>query len=253
MIRRFREITKGLYRGSAPTPQDVLKLKKDFGIKKIVSLDKDAGDKISRTCKILGIKQDKVYLDGSRPSLINLLHHNLKRLLLDNGPTFLHCHEGKDRTGLVSALFKCKYMGMDPAKSIEEAKSLGFGIGVDPKIVKLFEKLIMNVKQEKDINSADIVANERQYIGDNRDSFLDEGHQGSFAPYLSETRQYPMDKVYNETNDQSPTRENYEDYKTVKENKENNLENIPLVGIYNNDAGGRGAGVTENMGGFIYD
>src|SRR5579885_1375963 len=244
MIHRLRKITNGLYRGSAPTPKDVLWLK-------------ETGEKIDRACKMLGIKHVKQYIDHTRKSLLSFLHHDLKKLLLDGGPTFIHCHEGKDRTGLATALFKCKYMGMKPEDAIDEAKSLGFGVGVPPKVTQLYEKIIRSCKPSQDNNSADIVSIEREYKGDNRDSFLDEGHQGSFAPDLDHTRQNPMDAVYVYNNDQSPTRENYDQtWREPKESiksHEDVTDQIPQVGVYNNDAGQRGFGPTENYSGFFYD
>jgi hypothetical protein len=254
MIQRLREVVPGkLYRGSAPSPKDVQNLQKEFGIKKIVSLDEASGERISRVCKLLGINQVKVYIDGDRSSLRNFLHHNIKKLLIDGGPTYVHCQAGKDRTGLAVALYKCKYMGVDPEKAIEEAKSLGFGVGVNPIIVKTFEKLIRSCKPVKDENNADIVSNEREYVGDNRDSFLDEGHQGSFAPYLNVTKQDPMDALYNFIMDQSPTRDNYKSYKSIKPHDPEEEDVVPMVGVFDNDAGGRGFGPVENGGGFIYD
>src|SRR5271154_3630194 len=141
MIQRLREITPGLYRGSAPDPQDVAHLKDSLGIRKIVSLDQKSGEKINRTCQLLGIKHVRMYIE-TKADIAKVLHHNLKKLLIDGGPTFIHCHHGKDRTGLLVALFKCKYMGEKPDKAIQEAKSLGFGLGVDPKIVAMYEKMI---------------------------------------------------------------------------------------------------------------
>lgn len=255
MIDRFIEIIpKKLFRGSAPTPKDVLMLKKDFNIKKIISLDLESAKKIQRACKMLGIDHIilPIGLDNYRVDILKLLKQNLKSLLLDDGPTFLHCYAGKDRTGFLVALFKCKYMGVDPEEAIEEAESLGFGIGVDPKVVNLFKKIIRSCQPSKDQVKnypSTVVENQRQYIGDNRDSFLDEAHQGSFAPYLSKTRQYPYDEVYNFVNDQAPTRENYN--KEIEPTKNKNI--VPLVGIFNNDAGVRGFGPTEPVGGFIYD
>ncbi len=255
MIHRLREITDGLFRGSAPSPKDVAWLKDTLGIKKIVSLDRDTGERINRACQLLGIKHVKLYLDETRSSLAQLFKHNLKHLLLDDGPTYLHCLHGKDRTGLVSALFKCKYMGMKPEKAIEEAKSLGFGIGMHPSSVHLYESLIKACKPEKDTNSADIVSNEREYVGDNRDSFLDESRRRSFEPYLDHTRQNPADALYVYINDQSPTRQNYQkDWKEEKEKAitEHDQEetDLPMVGQYDNDAGQRGFGPTENYNGF---
>jgi len=261
MIHRLRKVADGLFRGSAPTPKDVLWLKEILGIKKIVSLDKEAGDKIDRACKMLGIDHVKAYIEGvDRKSLYNVLSQNLKHLLIDGGPTYFHCHEGKDRTGLLAALFKCKYMGMDPEAAITEAKSLGFGVGIPPEITHLYEKLIRACKPHKDpdVNNADIVGNEREYISDNRDTFLDESRQSSWAPYLDHTRQNPMDAVYVYINDQSPTRENYQQtWKEPKERLEEAInsheDTIPQVGTFNNDAGARGFGPTENYSGFFYD
>lgn len=258
MIYRFRKVTDDLYRGSAPDPIDLLKLKKEFGIKKIVSLDAVSGHRIAKAAKKLKMNHIIIPIDWRRTSLINLLHFNLKQLLLDDGPTYIHCAAGKDRTGLVVALLQCKYLNKDPEEAIDESKSLGFGVGIDPKITSLYEKLIRSCKPMKDNNNADIVSLEREYISDNRDSVLDEAHQGSFAPYLSPTRQYPMDSVYVYINDQSPTRENYEEYKSMKdknedEGKDKDINVIPISGLFNNDAGGRGFGPTENYSGFFYD
>lgn len=254
MIQRFIEVVpKKLFRGSAPTPQDVKLLKDKFNINKIISLDEQAAKSIHRACKLLGIKQVvlPIGLDNVKKDLLNIFKYDLKKLLLDDGPTFVHCQAGKDRTGLMIALFKIKYLGMDPEEAIAEAESLGFGIGVDDNIINLFKKLIRNAKPSK--NKIDefstIVSNERQYIGDNRDTFLDESRQGSFAPYLTPTRQYPMDALYVYINDQSPTRENYKEVNPYIEPKENS---IPQVGLFNNDAGIHGAGPAEPVGGFIY-
>lgn len=257
MIKRLRKIIPGLYRGGAPTPKDVIRLKELLGINKIVSLDKATGDRIDRVCKMLGIRHVKMYIeDTSRKTLYHVLSQDLKKLLLDGGPTFFHCHEGKDRTGLIAALFECKYLGMKPEDAIAQAKSLGFGVGLPPNVVQLYEKLIRSCKpsRDKDVNNTDIVNNERDTTGDNRDSFLDESRRGSFAPYLDHTRQDPMDAVYVYINDQSPTRENYHQTweEPIKRYKDE-AQTIPQVGTYNNDAGARGFGPTENYSGFFYD
>jgi protein tyrosine/serine phosphatase len=284
MIRRLRRLADGVYRGSAPSPHDVLLLKERFGIKKIVSLDEETGEKIDRACKMLGIHHVKDYINGSRQSLYHVLSQNLRHLLLDDGPTFFHCHEGKDRTGLLGALFRIKFQGWSADKAIKEAKSLGFGVGVSPEIVHLYEKVIRACQPHKDpdVNSADIVSNEREYIGDNRDSYLDESRQDSWATYLDHTKQNPMDAIYVYINDQGPTRQNYNStWEQPKQRAEildflqthpkedlapfmaKLLENAPInlhednavpqVGVFNNDAGQTGFGPTENYSGFFYD
>ena len=251
MIDRFLKVTDNLYRGGAPTDNDVIFLKKKFGINKIISLDLKDGLKIKNICKLLNINHIMLPLDTSRKSILNILQYDLKDLLTDNGPTFIHCSAGKDRTGFIVALFKVKYLGVTPKKALEEAEKIGFGKNVPhfKKMISLYEKIIKNTKSNNDVNNVDIVSNHREYLSDNRSSILDEAHQGSFAPYLSPTKQFPYDIVYNPINDQSGTRENYDSVIEVSDK----VSDIPQVGIFNNDAGIHGCGPVENAGGFIFD
>lgn len=251
MIQRFRKVDTNIYRGSAPTAKDVEYLKNQFGIKKIISLDKAAGDAIDKACQLLKIQHIKIYIE-TKKDIAKLLKYNLKHLLVNGGPTYFHCHYGKDRTGLLAAMYKVKYMGMSSEKAIAEAKSLGFGLGVPHNITNLYEHIIRASKPAHDNNNADIVSNEREYIGDNRDTYLDEARQDSFAPYLDHTKQAPADSLYNYIMDQSPTRQNYQNYKSIKE-YEGKDQQVPQVGIYNNDAGMFGAGPVFPSGGFISD
>ena len=255
MIYRFREVVpEKLYRGSAPSPQDVRWLKDNKNIKKIVSLDEKTGEIINDICQELNIKHIKLYIDFDRKTLLNFLAQNLHQVFLTDMPVFVHCAEGRDRTGLACAMVQCKYLNVSPGKAIQEAKSLGFGEGLPTNILTLYEKIIRSCKPSKDNNSADdIVSNERSYIGDNRDSYLDEAHQGSFAPFLDPTRQFPYDIIYSEINDQSPTRENYDQNISLR-SRDTSDKDAPLnVGIYNNDAGIFGVGPSINSGGFIYN
>lgn len=227
-----------------------MELKNQLGIKKIVSLDREAGERINRACKLLGIQHVKLYIDHTRKSLYHFLTADLRKLLMEDGPTFVHCLEGKDRTGLASALVECRYLGKDPEEAIEKAKSLGFGIGIPPHTTKMFEQIIRSCKPDKDENSADIVSNEREYIGDNRDSFLDEVHRGDFSAQLDHTRQNPADAVYTYITDQSPTRQNYPDTSLFRYDPEIGGV-VPNVGEFDNDAGQRGFGPSENYNGFF--
>jgi protein tyrosine/serine phosphatase len=253
-MKRFQAVIPGvLYRGSAPDINEVKHLKKKFNINKIVSLDQTTGDRIDTICKLLQIKHIKMYIDMNKKSLIHFLSQDLKELFLEDGPTFVHCLEGKDRTGLACALVECKFLGISPEQAIKKAKSLGFGIGMNPELVALYEKIIRSCKQKDNNSSNDqtAVSMEREYIGDNRDSFLDEAHQGSFAPYLDSSRIFPYDITYNPVNDQVGTRENYDDNGELYKSDQKDV--TPVVGLYNNDAGIMGAGPSINAGGFIYD
>lgn len=244
MIKLFSKVNKSLYRGSCPSPKDLDALKQKFNIERVVSLDKKSGDKISRSCKILGLEQIIIPLDGKKSSLINFLTHDLKSLL-GSKKTFVHCSAGKDRTGLACALFKIKTMGISPKEAFKEACDFGFGIDLEPLVSKLYRECILN---KSDINEADIVSNQREYKTDSRSSYLQEAHQRVFSP-LDGTREFPEDKVYQDYYDQDGTRENYNN-KDIKLHEEK--VTLPLIGVYNNDAGARGFGPVDNAGGFIY-
>src|ERR1700693_2324264 len=125
MLHRFIKVSDDLYRGSAPSPADVIALYKNYGIRKIVSLDIDSGNKIKKVCKMLEIEHILIPLHPTKVSikpLIHLLKQNLYDLLIKGGPTYVHCFQGKDRTGLVIAMYKCQYMDMTCQDAIKEAK-----------------------------------------------------------------------------------------------------------------------------------
>jgi len=55
MIRRLRKINPKLYRGGAPSVEDVIFLNRILNVKKIISLDYNAGKRIDRATKLLNI------------------------------------------------------------------------------------------------------------------------------------------------------------------------------------------------------
>jgi len=55
-LDRFSKVQDGLFRGGYPRPEEVELLKKEYGINKILSLDKELGEGIQQACKEAGIK-----------------------------------------------------------------------------------------------------------------------------------------------------------------------------------------------------
>ncbi len=239
----FAKITKNLYRGSAPSLEEVKDLNDKLGITKIISLDKKSGDKISKICKLLGIDHKIFDLNSDKKSFGKLLTEDLEDLFLSDTPTFVHCKHGKDRTGIVSAILRCKYMDWSYEDAIKEAEKYGFGTGLSGDMINFYHKILKNCKS--DSNEASIVDNERSYKGtsDSTATFLDEANQHSFSPHLSNTRQYPYDSPnlyeYNEKED-----ENSKDLTSIVDNS------IPQVGIYNN-VSTQGVGFMAPNNGFI--
>ena len=253
MIKRFIKVNDNLYRGSAPTVEDVINLHKHFNIQKIVSLDAMAGAKINRIAKLLNIDHIIIPIDNDKiEPIVKLTSYNLYDLLIKNGPTYVHCLEGKDRTGTVIAMFKCKFMHVSCNEAINEAKLIGFGIGLLPQVKKFYEKIIRlycECEDDADENNADIVDNTRAPNSDWRGSVLDEADMKSFAPFFDTTRQYPYNSVYDYKYDQYPTRDNV-DLEKITENPGRETD-VPLVGLYDNDSGMKGIGPVDMGGGWV--
>lgn len=44
--------------------------------------------------------------------------------LVDRIPTLVHCHAGRDRTGVVLAYYLSTYMGIEPAEAVERLRAI---------------------------------------------------------------------------------------------------------------------------------
>jgi Tyrosine phosphatase family len=239
-MQNFAKVNTHLFRCDSPSVSDVHKLFDKYDVRKIVSLDKDAGEKISRVCKLLGIKHIMLPIDiGDRKSLIKFLNQDISKLLSsDDGNVLLHCQRGKDRTGFAIALYRCVVDGWAYEKALKEANSFGFGIGVDPKVIELYKK-ILHKASDKDVNSLDagydIVDRQRNYPSDYADYSLDGWEIGSWSPY-SDYRvcEFPYANVDSPNDEEDTTRITYDLDDTDSLNKK--PMTAPQVGQY--DAGG---------------
>lgn len=130
-IHRFIELEKNtIYRGSQPENlEDYQKLKK-LRIKTIINLRWDKSVAKSKADSQMNrfqfynfpIKATD-YPDGEQMEQIF-------QILLDpkNHPVFIHCQHGKDRTGLVAALYRVHYQNWKPQVARNEWIQLGFAV-----------------------------------------------------------------------------------------------------------------------------
>ena len=217
MINKFIKVDKHLFRGSAPSINDVVMLHNDLDINKIVSLDKNSALKINRACKILGINHIILPIEmGKKMSLVKFLENDISELLSNkNGNTFVHCAMGRDRTGLAIALYRCEVQNIPCKLAIREAKKLGFGIGIDPNTIHQYIKIIQDScnyndhKKHQDVNDAyDIVSNERDDPMQGATDYA--SSQLSWSPFEDyRIREFPFSEVYDDVEEQYPTRQDY--------------------------------------------
>jgi len=221
MIKRFAKVDKSIYRGSAPTIEDVIFLNKQLAEKHI-----------ERTCALLGIKQVIIpILPKKKSSFLEIFYHSLNDLFTSEGPVFIHCLHGKDRTGLLVALFRCIVQKWSFNNALKEALHFGFGKGLPKHVINTMISILKIVSKDnsEDVNHADIVSNLYNYDRDWTESSLTNVDRQSWSPYLDyRVKIWPDSEQYNYYPDQYNSRNDldaiYDKYDTSK-NK------IPISGL----------------------
>ena len=163
MPARFSQVTKDLYRGGCPTAKDLAYLK-SIGIKKIVSLDEECGQKIDPVCEDFGLQHIIWGLgDGNDPK-IAALKKRIVPTLTHGGPTYVHCLHGKDRTGMTVAMYRV-YTGWPVGKALDEAARFGMGAYLSPPVTRSYYDAVKkfgNELEDDKGNAIDAVSLTRQ-------------------------------------------------------------------------------------------
>ena len=133
-IERFNKVDDRLYRGAQPTEAGFKKLK-ELGIKTIVNLRMDADALKTGEQKIvegLGLKyvsipvEDGNFFTRDRTIPDEAIRAFFKLIdAVDEGPIFVHCHRGADRTGALVAFYRIGRQGWQADKAAKEARDIG--------------------------------------------------------------------------------------------------------------------------------
>lgn len=105
----FHVVDKNVWRCSQPSPEAIIELKSNYGLKTILNLRgiNEAEDSEAQLADSLGLNYISFPMDARYPQNQDSLQMVLK-IVNDstNYPILIHCLGGKDRTGLVVALYK---------------------------------------------------------------------------------------------------------------------------------------------------
>jgi hypothetical protein len=123
------EVVPGIYRGPAPETAADFRQLRDLGIRTVLDLRKFRKRKMENTCRCtrsFGMNYLRVPVafrpqrDGSAErafrALTNVCRH----------PIYIHCELGRDRSGLVVALYRVRCQGWSLQAAYCEMKRLGF-------------------------------------------------------------------------------------------------------------------------------
>jgi protein-tyrosine phosphatase len=122
-IGNFHQVNEHVYRGAQPTEEGFKYLAK-IGVKTILDLrENDArtiGEK--RMVAEAGMQYVNVPMTGLTPPTEQETSKVLALLEDESGgPVFVHCKEGKDRTGAVIAAYRIDHDGWDNQRALKEA------------------------------------------------------------------------------------------------------------------------------------
>ena len=155
MPARFSQVTKGLYRGGCPSAMDLVKLK-SMGINKIVSLDDECGNSITSACEDLGLKHIIWGLGDGKDPKVAALKKRIIPTLTHDGPTYIHCFHGKDRTGMAVAMYRV-YHGWSVSKALEEAAKFGMGTHLPPIVTRSYYDAVKEYSDELQDDKSNVI------------------------------------------------------------------------------------------------
>jgi protein tyrosine/serine phosphatase len=127
-VARFLQVDVGLYRGGQPDAAAFEQLKR-LGIRTVVNLRRD--DTERQTVEALGMRYVNLTTGltpfgvggGIRADVVARFFE-----IVDdpaNGPVFLHCRRGADRTGTLVAMYRIARQGWTVPAAYDEARAIG--------------------------------------------------------------------------------------------------------------------------------
>lgn len=125
-----QEVDDGIWRGSQPIARKDFVQLQEMGIKVIINIQRKDDKRVAAErakAEEMGFKFIHIPMDPlTAPSAetMNAIFEELTKSR--NHPLYLHCTLGRDRTGLVFALYRVRFQNMSPAKAYEEWTSMGF-------------------------------------------------------------------------------------------------------------------------------
>lgn len=129
-ITNFGCINERLYRGAQPKGSDYEALAA-LGVKTVVDLQQDGERNEQQMVEAAGMKFHRIGLsDSSWPSPEKA--EQFLKIVNDpaNQPVFIHCHGGRHRAGVMTAIYRMTHDGWDADRAYSEMKQYDFERGL---------------------------------------------------------------------------------------------------------------------------
>lgn len=126
-LSNIARISSGLYRGAEPTERGYATLEK-MGIKTVISFRRFNSSR--KDVERAGLEYVGIPIMasvGSKPPRKTQLKRFFDTVFdPSKQPVYIHCKYGKDRTGMMAALYRIEHEGWTNSKAIEEMQAFGY-------------------------------------------------------------------------------------------------------------------------------
>lgn len=128
-IRNFGCINENYYRGAQPQKQEYAELA-SLGVKTVIDLEEDGEANEKQMVESAGMRFFRFPMNTTDRPDSKIVAHFLN--LVDdpaNQPVFVHCHGGRHRTGVMTAIYRLTHDRWTPDQAFSEMKQYEFGKG----------------------------------------------------------------------------------------------------------------------------
>jgi protein tyrosine/serine phosphatase len=125
-VPNLHRVTPTFYRSAQPTAAGFRALTARYGVRTVISLrDFHSDDEYVRGLHLRLYRIGMHAWHIEQEDLVQALH--ILRIAMRHGSTLVHCEQGADRTGIVTALYRILYQGWTREAAIDEMEHGGFG------------------------------------------------------------------------------------------------------------------------------
>jgi len=160
-VYNFHRVTDHLYRGGVPIRNDLFKLKRDFDIKTVIDfrMVRDSQNKEIWKTDYLEMNYIQIPWNSSPDVADQYDYHEIADQFLNHIeenselPIYVHCVEGKRRTGAMIAVYRMAKEGWTADQAIREAEKYGLDKRSHPNLVAFlyeYEKKLGKMNSQVD-------------------------------------------------------------------------------------------------------